>query len=134
MKRIIMKTSLFLVIALVAGMLLVPAQNIQAKGKTVYYNAAHYTVSKKAPRIKKIDIKKNRLIIWGSLEKEYNGKTTKLKYKKRTFKLSKKVKVIEFENERKIPKKNWKRYLNNDTLYYYITVKNGKVIEIGLGD
>ena len=138
MKRIIMKVSSFLVVALVMSILLVPVQNIQAKGKTVYYDAHHYTISRTAPRIKKFDIKKNKLIIWGSLEKskDEGEKAVKLKSKKRTFKLAKKVKVtLNYgEDSWRVPKKYWKQNLNEAGMHYRITVKNGKVTEILIYD
>lgn len=131
MKRIIMKVSLFLLIVSVVSVFFVPAQDVQAKGKTVHYYADDW--NEMGAWIKKIDIKKDKLIIWGSLIKTDGKKETKLKCKKRTFRLSKKAKITIAAGLR-VPKKNWKSVVNDWGKGFDITVKNGKVTKIMMYD
>lgn len=117
------------------------AKEVHAKEKkTCYYTS----MSGNKSGIKKMKLKGNKLTIWGSFSKAssskasekayYNGK--KLKYKKRTFTLSKKVKFYgtggtagksEYSKQ-----KFSKDYVTQPDLGlgFLMVVKNGKVIKI----
>ena len=150
---------MLVLVIVIAGTAVMPKENILAKKKstiTEYY--AIYNGEKTA--IKKVKIKKNRIIVWGSCERykfKEGGDIRKstiawygdeecmlpiepeeqktMKYKKRTFKLSKNVKYLGYGSDYgpdKYTKKKFKEIAGHGPCYlgFGVKIKKGKVIEV----
>lgn len=151
MKRV-KKYFMLVLVIVIAGTAVMPKENILAKKKstiTEYY--AIYNGEKTA--IKKVKIKKNRIVVWGSCERYkfkegediWDGEKRRfpkepeeqktMKYKKRTFKLSKNVKYLGYGSDYgpdKYTKKEFKETVGHGPCYlgFGVKIKKGKVIEV----
>lgn len=153
MKRV--KKYLILVLVLViAGTAILPKENIIAKRKsniTEYY--AIYDGESEETVIKKVKIKKNSIVIWGSMKRYkfeegediWDGEEhatpiepteeKTMKYKKRTFKFSKNVKYLGYGSDYgpdEYTKKHFKEIVGYGLcrIGFGIKIKKGKVIEV----
>lgn len=132
--------SLFLVLILVPGCILINGQRAFAKTKYLSScliqksNSLYNDYVKDGNAVAyKVKLNNKSIVINGSL-KNTTGKTTKIG--KHTYKLSNNVKYISSGGEgpdQKFTKKDYKRYLESckdSLLGLFLTFKNGKVIRI----
>ena len=135
---------------MLAIMLTATPMSVEAKGKgKITYYGANCLTKKQAATweggefgyLKKISFKKNKVITWGALIKYKNKKSldkgTLLKSKKRTFKLSKSVKIRcgagGTDRLEKMSKKSAQSFINEHSGFLcVIKVKNEKVVDISL--
>lgn len=151
------KYLIFVLVVIIAGTSILPKENITAKKKcmmTEYYGI----YDGEETGIKKVKIKKKSIVIWGSCKKyrfkeggdiwKHEGYKSEecvvpiepteektMKYKKRTFKLSKNVKYLGYGSDygpEKYTKKRFKEIAGHGPCYlgFGVKIKKGKVIEV----